>query len=163
MLFWALFCGGCGVDTAGKGLMGGAESPEAYVELKAEVEAERDSMAALYAAGGEEQVQAAKLLLRERLERDLIPSWYGTEWDFNGITETPREGLIACGYFVSTVLRDAGYRLERYKLAQQASLHIVQSLSPSEYRKDWSGIEPDGLSDRMSEMAEGFYVVGLEL
>lgn len=163
LLMWAMFCGGCGVESAGQGLLGGADSPEAYVELKSEVAEERDSLAALYAAGEEKvHLEAARLLIRERLERDLIPSWYGTVWDYNGISETPREGLIACGYFVSTLLRDVGYSLERYKLAQQASLNIVKSLSPKGHRWDWSGIEPDGLADRMKEKAEGFYVVGLD-
>lgn len=38
----------------------------------------------------------------------LMPCWYGTPWDFNGCTTEPGKGSIACGYFVSTVLRDAG-------------------------------------------------------
>ena len=38
----------------------------------------------------------------------IAPAWIGTKWDFNGITEVPQQGKIACGYFVTTVLRDAG-------------------------------------------------------
>jgi hypothetical protein len=44
-------------------------------------------------------------------------------------SETPGRGEIACGYFVSTVLRDAGFGVERVRLAQQASERIVRTLS----------------------------------
>lgn len=43
----------------------------------------------------------------------------------------PREGVIACGYLVSTVLQHAGFRVQRYKLAQQASEYIVRTLTPT--------------------------------
>jgi hypothetical protein len=33
----------------------------------------------------------------------IIPAWIGTGWDFNGITEKPQQGSIACGYFVTTI------------------------------------------------------------
>ncbi len=51
---------------------------------------------------------------------DIIPYWYGTDWSFEGHTTAPRSGQIACGYFVSTTLLDAGLRLNRFRLAQQA-------------------------------------------
>src|SRR5215212_694349 len=31
----------------------------------------------------------------------IIPYWIGTKWNFNGITEVPQKGSIACGYFVT--------------------------------------------------------------
>lgn len=163
LLLWALFCGGCGVSTSGEGLLGGAESPQAYIQLKQEILSERDSLALRYVQTGDAAVLAsAKLLLRQRLEEDLIPSWYGTVWDYNGTSEVPREGMIACGYFVSTLLRDAGFKLERYRLAQQASLHIVQSLAPKEFRWDWSHISLEELKKRMAKLETGFYVVGMD-
>lgn len=57
----------------------------------------------------------------------LFPYWYGTPWDFNGYTETPRKGNIACGYFVSTTLRDMGLKINRYKIAQKAALGILKT------------------------------------
>ncbi len=109
-----------------------------------------------------EFLEATRKIMQAHLENDLIPCWYGTEWDFNGISQVPGEGMIACGYFVSTLLRDLGFDLERYKLAQQASLNIVRSLSPKEHRKDWSGISTAVLTERIQEMDQGFYVVGLD-
>ena len=43
---------------------------------------------------------------------EIFSAWIGTRWDFDGTSQTPREGRIACGYFVSTVLRDAGFDVE---------------------------------------------------
>src|SRR4051812_5282380 len=48
----------------------------------------------------------------------IIPEWIGTAWNFYGTSEKPHEGTIACGYFVTTILRDAGVNLARIKLAQ---------------------------------------------
>lgn len=52
---------------------------------------------------------------------EIIAYLIGTKWDYNRTTEIPRTGSIACEYFVTTVLRDAGVRLSRSKLAQLAS------------------------------------------
>jgi hypothetical protein len=38
------------------------------------------------------------------------------------------QGNIACGYFVTTVLRDAGMLLNRVKLSQCASEEMIQQL-----------------------------------
>ena len=46
--------------------------------------------------------------------------WKGTPWDFNGTTRIPGQGTIACGYFVTTALQDAGFDLPRYRCGQMA-------------------------------------------
>lgn len=61
----------------------------------------------------------------------LFPYWYETPWDFNGYTEHPRKGTIACGYFVSTTLRDMGLKINRYKIAQKAALDILKTFVKS--------------------------------
>jgi len=87
----------------------------------------------------------------------LFPYWYGTKWDFNGTSETPNRGKIACGYFISTLLRDAGFRLNRYKLAQQSAEGIVRNLT-SHYR--WYAKQD--VKKMLGEIEEGqVYVVGL--
>ena len=63
--------------------------------------------------------EKAKIYIENLILNKLIPHWYGTPWDFNGYTETPKNGVIACGYFVSTVMKHAGFNIDRYKLAQQ--------------------------------------------
>ena len=41
-------------------------------------------------------------------------------------------GKIACGYFVATVLRDAGFKVDRYQLAKQPAENILRSFLPRE-------------------------------
>ncbi|WP_299253595.1 hypothetical protein [uncultured Aquimarina sp.] len=59
----------------------------------------------------------------------IITFWEGTEWSFEGHTSIPKRGKIACGYFVSTTLRDIGINLNRYKLAQQSPINEAKSLA----------------------------------
>lgn len=96
------------------------------------------------------------------LLNDIIPHWYGTEWDFNGYTAVPNQGVIACGYFVSTTLLHLGINIDRYTLAQQAGLHEAQSLALSEenYRTIY-GIDTL-LATLKREYADGIYFVGLD-
>lgn len=96
------------------------------------------------------------------LLNDIIPHWYGTEWDFNGYTAVPNQGVIACGYFVSTTLLHMGINVDRYKLAQQAGLYEAQTLAllDENYRTIY-GI--DSLLVVLSrEYEDGIYFVGLD-
>lgn len=58
----------------------------------------------------------------------LAPHWYGTAWDYNGITPAPGEGYIACGYFVTTLLRDAGLPVARVRLAQAPASMLIREV-----------------------------------
>ena len=78
-------------------------------------------------------VNKARLYLENKLITEIFPFWYGTGWDYNGISTVPQNGNIACGYFVSTTLRDAGINLDRIKLAQQGAKQIGESLSGKQY------------------------------
>ncbi|MEM0996122.1 MAG: hypothetical protein AAGN35_03540 [Bacteroidota bacterium] len=141
--------------------------PRDYPTLKAEITQTRDSLAQLYATANATQrsalLQTARTRIVQGLTRDLIPQWYGTEWDFNGTTQTPGQGYIACGYFVSTLLRDVGVRVERVRMAQQASLYIIRSLAPRDQRRDWSRISTEQFAARVAELPRGLYVVGLDI
>ena len=59
----------------------------------------------------------------------IIPHWYGTPWSFEGHTALPNQGKIACGYFISTTLRDMGIKLNRYKLAQKSPIDEAKIIS----------------------------------
>lgn len=89
-----------------------------YANLKAEISNEKDTLTDNTASRDRFQVLLAD---------SIFPYWYGTEWDFNGHTEEPRNGQVACGYFVSTTLRDMGMNINRYKIAQKASEDIVKT------------------------------------
>ena len=96
------------------------------------------------------------------LREQVFPAWLGTPWDYSGTTQTPGEGKIACGYFVSTTLRDAGFQVERIKMAQQASENIIRTLSPASliWRFRKTGVLP--VLEKVKERGEGLYLVGLD-
>ncbi|MGE3800233.1 MAG: hypothetical protein AB7H80_04370 [Candidatus Kapaibacterium sp.] len=92
----------------------------------------------------------------------IAPHWMGTIWDFNGTTEKPRKGMIACGYFVSTLLRDAGLKVERVKMAQQASEKIVKALATKNEIKRFRNTDFTKFIDTIAAWGAGLYVVGLD-
>lgn len=96
------------------------------------------------------------------VHRDVFPNWYGTQWDFYGTTETPGKGQIACGYFVTTVLRDVGLKVERNRLAQQASENIILSLTNNSHTKRFRQVPINTFVDSIRRWGTGLYVVGLD-
>lgn len=96
------------------------------------------------------------------LLNDIIPHWYGTEWDFNGYTAIPNKGVIACGYFVSTTLLHMGVNVNRYKMAQQAGLYEAQTLAIKDenYRTIYGIDSLEVILKR--EYTDGIYFVGLD-
>ncbi|MEZ4684754.1 MAG: hypothetical protein R3B47_01380 [Bacteroidia bacterium] len=128
-----------------------------YAETRRSCEAMRLKLAA--AANRDSAIDEAKAFLYQQLTHHIWPAWYGTEWDFNGISDKPGEGQIACGYFVSTTLKHAGFRLNRYRLAQQAASDICKALSPRVYR--FSSLE--ALEQFLkTQSGEQLYVLGLD-
>jgi hypothetical protein len=92
----------------------------------------------------------------------IIPNWIGTAWDFNGTTETPQQGTIACGYFVTTVLRDAGLPIARIKLAQCASEQLVTTLIQPKYIHRFSNVTIQNFIQSVQQQGYGLYIVGLD-
>jgi hypothetical protein len=92
----------------------------------------------------------------------IIPNWIGTAWNFNGTSETPQKGSIACGYFVTTILRDAGVLLARTKLAQCASEQMITSLIQSKYIRRFSNVTMDTFIQSIQQQGYGLYIVGLD-
>lgn len=62
------------------------------------------------------------------LNDDVFFYWKETPWDFNGVTQKPKQGNIACGYFITNTLSDLGFKIERIKLAQSASSVMINEL-----------------------------------
>ncbi|MFT6921906.1 MAG: hypothetical protein ACJA1C_000904 [Crocinitomicaceae bacterium] len=100
--------------------------------------------------------------LEDYLLNKIIPHWYGTPWDFNGYTAIPNQGVIACGYFVSTTLLHAGININRYHLAQQGGTNEAKSLALNDenMRTMWGY---DSLQTVMKrDYEDGLYFVGLD-
>ena len=116
------------------------------------------------------RTDAARVLVRKKairyLERtlidDVLPRWNGTPWSFSGTSTTPGQGSIACGYFVSTTLEEAGLRVERARLAQQASEDIIKSLVPPGAITRYSDVPVEKFTAAVAARGDGLYVVGLD-
>lgn len=107
-------------------------------------------------------LSATRTLFVFSIAETMFPYWYGTPWDFNGTTRTPGEGQIACGYFVSTVLLDAGLQVERVRMAQQASELIIKSLTSEKYIRRFRHVPIEEFVASVQEWGPGLYVVGLD-
>lgn len=136
---------------------------EYQTKLKA-IETERLKLAREYrqSANKKDLLEKVRKLLISSIDQNIFPFWYGTDWDFYGTTQIPKEGKIACGYFVTTVLRDAGVRVERVSLAQQASEKIIKSLTTEPFIKRFRNAPIENFVKDITNFGEGLYVVGLD-
>ncbi len=92
----------------------------------------------------------------------IFDQWYGTDWDFNGMTTTPQKGKIACGYFVTTTLQDAGIAVKRIKYAQMASEEMITLMVNSNDVHRYRKLCIEKFNDEIKKLGEGLYLVGLD-
>lgn len=94
----------------------------------------------------------------------IVPYWYGTKWNFEGHSAIPNEGTIACGYFVSTTLRDMGLNINRYRLAQQGPEEEAASLAIDRTKMIVIDITPADSDSTLflKKLEPGLYMVGLD-
>lgn len=139
-------------------------SDENYQTKLKSIETERQKLANEYRQSANKKVilEKAQKIFVASIYNQIIPAWYGTDWDFYGTTETPKQGKIACGYFVTTVLRDAGVRVQRVSLAQQASENIIKSLTTATFIKRFHNAPIEKFVADVQTLGEGLYVVGLD-
>jgi len=102
----------------------------------------------------------AREYLFSQLTNEIFPSWYGTAWDFNGVTQVPNEGHIACGYFVTTTLQDAGFDVPRIKWAQMASENMITKATPHVTR--FSNASMEEIETWLASQEDALYMVGLD-
>jgi len=138
-----------------------------YEAARAKIENDRRNLAkrletASSTAERHKVLAEAHVALADGVCRHLAPWWKGTPWDFNGITQVPGQGKIACGYYVSTLLLHAGMQVERAKLGQQASLHIIQTLIGKDELVKGHDMPLAQFVQRIRQRGTGLYVVGLD-
>ena len=151
---------------AGSRPAGPIPAPNANEALKHSLGAWRNQLAARYAsATGDRERRAAiddaRVLLESALPA-MMRTWLGTPWDFNGTASGPGGDGIACGYFVSTVLKDAGFRVHRYHLAQQPSENILRTFLPRRSCHLSAGVAYDAFTRSLETAEPGIYLVGLD-
>ncbi len=140
--------------------------PKTYAVLASELERWRADLAKRHtAAKGEKERKLVENAARGVLEKalpEMMRCWLGTPWDFNGTAAKPGGGRIACGYFVATVLQDAGFKVDRYQLAQQPSANILRSFLPKDSCKLTIGQEYETFASALEQAEPGIYLVGLD-
>lgn len=134
-----------------------------YTLIKNEIIKDRAYFETLFLTNSEKAIDSASSYLYSKLINDIVPHWYGTPWDFNGYTNIPNRGEIACGYFVSTTLKHLGFNLNRYKMAQQAGLNEAQVLQEKLNLKIYSNLSFRDLKTKLNQVYnDGVYFVGLD-
>jgi hypothetical protein len=140
--------------------------PKTYAVLVSELARWRAELGKRHARAGSDAERAlvendARLVL-ELVLPEMMRCWMGTPWDFNGTASKPGGGKIACGYFVATVLMDAGFQVDRYQLAQQASGNILRSFLEKEECSLIVGKPYEEYASLISKSERGIYLVGLD-
>tara|TARA_R110002074_G_scaffold161480_11_gene319562 strand:- start:36857 stop:37636 length:780 start_codon:yes stop_codon:yes gene_type:complete len=93
----------------------------------------------------------------------IIPHWYGTPWSFGGHTTVPNQGEIACGYFISTTLRDMGIKLNRFTLAQKSPLDEAKMISCGSVINKVVQDTPEKAFEEIDGLTkEGLYFIGFD-
>jgi hypothetical protein len=141
-------------------------NPERYQELLADLSAKQKTLSTRYTRARTAREFSSVISESRRTLEDTLPEmmrcWLGTPWDFNGTCQTPGSGKIACGYFVSTILRDAGFEVERFRLAQQPSQNIIATFLPREEMHIRAGQPYADFLDQSIARGPGLRIVGLD-
>lgn len=134
-----------------------APTPVPYAERIAAIEEQRLVFSAR--AAPRDEVRA---WLAGQIANDLVPAWFGTPWDFYGTTDTPGTGEIACGHFVGTVLRDAGFRVDRLAVGRLPSELIIGLFASPSERLRFRERSPAQIVAALATAPDGLYGVGLD-
>lgn len=140
--------------------------PQRYAVLVSELERWRTDLAkklklARTPAERDAVEHDARVLLETTLP-EMMRCWLGTPWDFNGTAAKPGGGKIACGYFVSTVLMDSGFKVDRYQLARQASGNIMRSFLDKPDCRLTVDQPYDQFAASVAKAEPGIYLLGLD-
>jgi hypothetical protein len=147
----------------------GEDTPEAsratargYASSRSRLEARRAALAGELGRDRARTLARARELLVATLRDEILPAWDGTTWDYSGTSQAPRQGKIACGYFVSTTLLHLGLRVDRAGMGQQASERIAQSLVTTSPIRRSSDQPIDAFLARVRAAGDGIYLAGLD-
>jgi hypothetical protein len=103
-----------------------------------------------------------KQILLNNIRDSLFTCWLGTPWDFYGTSEEPGKGKIACGYFVTTLLRDMGASVNRVKHAQCASEEMIKAVCIKNSIRRYSNEDISSFIEKIKLNGTGLYIVGLD-
>ena len=92
----------------------------------------------------------------------LFPYWLGTKWDFNGTSQIPGEGAIACGYFVTTLIEDMHMPVDRIQMAQCASEEMIKNQVQETFITRYNAVEQDTMFSFIRHHGDRLYIIGLD-
>jgi len=136
-----------------------------YSDLKLKIKVRRGQLSEAYKnpkCDKDSVVRCTQQFLFTTMTSKVFPSWYGTKWDYNGTTQEPRKGSIACGYFVTTTLRDMGFDIPRVRWAQLPSESMIKEMTGSNYIKRYRFAEISHIESEIRKWGSGLYVVGMD-
>jgi hypothetical protein len=143
------------------------ENRNTYFHKLDSIRSLRDSLGKAYQRSGNEKdrsavLKTAKITFLNAIQNDIFTAWYSTPWDFYGTTDTPQVGAIACGYFVTTSLRDMGVRLDRTALAECASETMIRKLIASDQITVYRAKTVEEFISAVLAKGDGLYIIGLD-
>lgn len=137
-----------------------------YVAQLSTIKIQKDKLSAEYKQAKTKEkiivINKARKFLVEQISNHIFPYWYGTKWSFSGTTQTPQNGKIACGYFVTTTLDAIGFPVNRSKLACMASEEMIKNLTQKKYIYHISNTTIDTFQTKIKKLGQGLYIVGLD-
>lgn len=135
-----------------------------YNSVKKSIEKNRKELQISYQTSVDknEIIDIASKKLTSFLTDDVITNWYETKWSFEGHTEIPKQGTIACGYFVSTTLRDVGFNINRYKLAQKSPEDEAKVIACGTTVEKLQKVSKKELKKYFLKQKDGIYFIGLD-
>lgn len=140
------------------------DSSISYAEIRKAIATFQTSAAQTYGQTNDKNTFIKQIVrqLDSSIYFKLIPYWKGTPWTFTGHTDTPGNGTVACGYFVSTTLKHAGFNLNRFKLAQAASKQAGEKLVGKGNLKVLTCSPQELRTYMMKNNQPGLYFLGLD-
>jgi len=144
-----------------------AYSAPVYKATLQQLAQRRTALAARYTKASTPAAQAACLaearkLWLSALDNTVFPAWESTPWSFYGQTWSPRQGSVACGYFVTTTLFDTGLRLQRSLLARQGSERLIKNLIAEKNISRYRQVSQAKFVQQVRALGPGLYLVGLD-
>ncbi|MDR2693434.1 MAG: hypothetical protein LBB74_04370 [Chitinispirillales bacterium] len=137
---------------------------DGYDALKTEISAQQQCFSQRYAAASEKDKTAilseAQKYLTNVICDTIFPYWYDTPWSFHGATRVPKQGTVACGYFVTGILTDAGFQIPRVKWAQAASENVIVKIA--ENIKRFRNRPVAEVIAYVNQNGDGLYIAGLD-
>lgn len=136
-----------------------------YNDVKTEIANRQEELSCAYRnpkCDKDSVVRCAQQFLFTTMTAKVFPCWYGTRWDYNGTTETPRKGKIACGYFVTTTMRDLGFDVPRIRWAQSASETMIREMTEGKHIKRYRYADISHIESEIRSWGNGLYVVGMD-